>query len=309
MPRLTFDPTTPFTRAAALRAGVTDAMLRGPGFRRLYTGAHISSDVRVWPTTYIEAALLLHPPSAFASHFSAAVIHRLPVPDDHEVHISVFTKADRRRRDGIRHHTAVAEAAVTTHLGVRVSSPVQLFLELADTLSLVDLVVLGDAIVKRGLATTGDLRQASRAWTARGSELARRAADLLREGVDSPMESRLRMLIVLAGLPEPFVNFTLRRRDGSVMMRLDLSYPDLRIVIEYDGQQHRTNLDQWDTDIQRDEWFGEEEWRVVKVVARDIYRRPDRTIERVHRALESRHARNLPRTLSDEWRRYFPVRP
>lgn len=308
MPRPTFDPTTPFTRAAALRAGLTDAMLRGPGFRRLYTGVHLDSDVRVWPTTYIEAALLLHPPSAFASHFSAAVIHRLPVPDDHQVHISVFTKADRRRREGIRHHLAVAEAAVRTRLGLRVSSPVQLFLEMAGTLDLVDLVVLGDAIVKRGLATTDDLRQGSGAWTGRGSELAKRAAALVREGVDSPMESRLRMLIVLAGLPEPRVNFTLRRRDGSVMMRLDLSYPDLRIVIEYDGRQHRTDLDQWDTDIQRDEWFGEEQWRVVKVVARDIFRRPDRTIERVQRALRSRHAPDLPRTLSDEWRRFFPVR-
>ncbi len=304
-----FDPTRPFRRADALKAGLTDAMLRGPGFRRLYTGVHLRSDVQLWPTTYVEAALLLHPASAFASHMSAGVIHRLPVPDDHQVHISVFTKADRRRRDGIRHHLATAEAAVTTQVGLRASSPVQLFLELADRLGLVDLVVLGDAIVKRGLATPGDLREAAAAWTGRGHALAERAAGLVRAGVDSPMESRLRMLIVLAGLPEPVVNVTLRRRDGSVMMRLDLSYPDLRIVVEYDGQQHRTDLDQWDTDIARDEWFGEEQWRVVKVVARDVFRRPHRTIERVHAALRSRGAADLPLTPSDEWRRYFPVRP
>jgi hypothetical protein len=33
---------------------------------------------------------------------------------------------------------------------------------------------------------------------------------IARNGVDSPMESRLCMLLVLAGLPEPFVNHALR---------------------------------------------------------------------------------------------------
>lgn len=304
-----FDPRAPFTRAAARSAGITDAQLRGPGFRRLFTGVHIRSDVRVWPTTYIEAALLLHPPPAFASHHSAATVYDLPVPDDPEVHVSVFDRSDRRRREGIRPHVALADAAVTSHRGFRVSTPLQLFLEMACVLNLVDLVVLGDAMAKRRLVTLDGLRRAAAAWSGRGGERARRAAGLVRERVDSPMESRLRMLIVLAGLPEPVVNLTLRRTDGSVLMRLDLSYPDLRIVIEYDGQQHVLDPDQVDTDLGRDDWFGDERWRVVKVVARGIFRRPDLTVARVQKALAARNAPGLPRQLSDEWRAYFPVKP
>ena len=38
------------------------------------------------------------------------------------------------------------------------------------------------------------------------------------------MESRLRMLIVLAGLPEPDVNVIFRKPDSSWLMRLDLYY-------------------------------------------------------------------------------------
>ena len=304
-----FDPRVPFTRAAALRAGLTDSQLRGPGFRRLFTGVHIRSDVRVWPTTYIEAALLLHPPSAFASHHSAATVYDLPVPDEPEVHVSVFERSDRRRRAGIRPHVALGDAAVSSHRGFRVSTPVQLFLEMAPVLNLVDLVVLGDAMVKRGLAGVTALRDAAASWSGRGAERARRAAGLVRERVDSPMESRLRMLIVLAGLPEPVVNLELRRSDGSVRMRLDLSYPELRVVIEYDGQQHVLDPDQVDTDLERDAWFGDEQWLVVKVVARGIFRRPDRTLARIHRALASRDAPGLPRQLSDEWRAYFPVKP
>jgi hypothetical protein len=309
MPSRPFDSRRPFTRAAARRAGITDGMLRGPGFRRLYTGVHLRSDVRVWPTTYIEAALLLHPESAFASHSSAAELLRLPVPDDHLVHISVFEKADRRRREGIRPHLAVSDAAVTRQVGLRVSTPTQLFLEMGEYLNLVDLVVLGDAIVRRELSSVDELRKAAERWAGRRAGLVQRAAGRVRPGVDSPMESRLRMLIVLAGLPEPQVNRALLRRDGSVFMRLDLSYPELGIVIEYDGQQHVLDLDQVDTDLDRDDWFQDGRWHVVKVVARGIFRRPDRTLERVHHALLARNAPGLPRVLSDEWRAYFPVKP
>jgi len=303
------DTRRPFTRAAALAAGLTDTVLRGRGFRRLYRNVYLSSDVVLRPTIYIEAALLLHPPSAFASHHSAAQMYRLPVPDSHEVHVSVFAKADRRRRAGIRHHLSVSTAAVTTYLGNRLSTPVQLFLEMAAHGHLVDLVVLGDAMVRRGLVSLTALRAAAETSAMRGRDLACRAAGYVREGVDSAMESRLRMLLVLAGLPEPHVNHTILRRDGSVMLRLDLSYPGLRIVIEYDGQQHRDDPDQWERDISRSDWFDDEQWKVVKVISRGIYRRPDETIRRVYRALESRGCAELPRKLSDEWRGYFPVKP
>ena len=83
MPPTSFDSRRPFTRAAGRAAGITDAMLRGPRFRSLFRNVHIRSDVVVRPTLYIEAALLLHPVTAFASHHSAATLYGLPVPDQH----------------------------------------------------------------------------------------------------------------------------------------------------------------------------------------------------------------------------------
>jgi very-short-patch-repair endonuclease len=307
-PLTTLDTRSPFTRARALAAGITDAMLRGPAFRRLFRGVHIRSDVVLWPTVYAEAALLLHPASAFVSHHSAAEAYRLPVPDQHETHISVIDKADRRRRDGIRHHLASPDSDVSVHNGLRVSGPTQLFVEMGRWLNLVDLVVLGDAMVKRRLVSLAALREACDNSQIRGASAAARAAAYVREGVDSPMESRLRMLLVLAGLPEPEIDVRFLRRDGSVMLRLDLAYRDHKVGVEYDGRQHRDDLDQWDRDLDRGDWFEQAGWTVVKVVARGIYRRPDQTIERVRRALAARGA-DLPRLLSDEWRGYFPVKP
>lgn len=39
-----------------------------------------------------------------------------------------------------------------------------------------------------------------------------------------------------------------------------------------------------------------------------IYRRPDRTLERVVKALRERGCREIPTRLSDQWRPHFPVR-
>ena len=122
------------------------------------------------------------------------------------------------------------------------------------------------------------------------------------------METRLRMLIVLAGLPEPVVDHVIRWEDGPVRFRFDLSWPDRKVVVEYDGRQHREDLDQWDTDIARRDWMDEQGWAFVPVVARGIYRRPDETVARVTAAL-ARCGGRAPRPLSAEWQQHFPVRP
>ena len=66
----------------------------------------------------------------------------------------------------------------------------------------------------------------------------RRAAGLARKDVDSPTETRLRLLLVLAGPPEPTVNMILRARDGSWRRRYDLAYEEFWLIIKNDGRQH-----------------------------------------------------------------------
>ena len=144
----------------------------------------------------------------------------------------------------------------TERRGVPISAPAAVFLELA-TLhqDLLALVVLGDSLVRRTRISPETLVAAAAGWSGRGSRLARRAAGLVRKGVDSAMETRLRLLIVLAGLPEPTVNFIVRDQNGDWTLRSDLSYPGLKLIIEYDGDQHRQDPQQWSRDLRRREWL------------------------------------------------------
>ena len=299
----------PFTRAEAIAAGVSPSSLRGPNFRQIFRGVYIHSSVPPHPILRIQAALLIHPALAFASHLSAARVYDLPIPYTAEEHVSVFAEADRRRRPEIRNHIAAEGRSVNLWRGIRVSTPDELFVELASVVGLVDLVVAGDALVRRRLTTPDELELACARSGDRSALTARRAAAFVRKDVDSPMETRLRMLLVLAGLPEPDVNHKIFDEHGRLRFRLDLSYPDLKLIVEYDGQQHRDDLDQWEHDVDRREWFDRNGWMIGPVFSRGIFRRPDKTIERVRGALELRGCSRLPRVLSDGWRPHFPVRP
>jgi len=122
------------------------------------------------------------------------------------------------------------------------------------------------------------------------------------------MESRLRMLLVLAGLPEPEVNHKLRDAYGHVTRRFDLSYPRVRLIVEYDGRQHVEVRENWVSDLDRREELDDDEWRILVVTSEGIYRRPEVTVARVHRQLRVRGWRGLPARTSDAWRPFFPGR-
>jgi hypothetical protein len=306
LPDPTIDLTQPFLRSSALAAGVAPSVLRRSSYRRLFRGVYVAESTQVTPGVRARAALLLVDPGGFASHASAARVYGVPLPVLPDEHISVTDPALRRPRPGVRCHVC-REPDTRVVGGVRVSAPAQLFVELASMLSLVDLVVVGDELVRRGLTTTSELVDHCGRATGSGS-LARRAADLVRERVDSPMETRLRLLLVLAGLPEPEVNLTLRDVDGVPLRRYDLIYRQARTIVEYDGRQHTERVENWEDDLLRREAIDNDQWRILVVTSRGIYVDPARTIERVWRVLRSRQLPGVPTRPSDDWRRHFPGR-
>ena len=147
------------------------------------------------------------------------------------------------------------------------------------------------------------------AWHGRGGKLARRAARYVREGVDSAMETRLRLLLVLAELPVPEVNVILRHPDGSWWMRFDLCYPSLKLIIEYDGRHHADVRANWPSDIERREALERDGWRFVIVTAGGLYEAPLETLRRVRLALTERGGRVRSRRIPAEWHRLFTDRP
>ncbi|MER7608000.1 DUF559 domain-containing protein [Nocardioides sp. NPDC127503] len=297
-----FDPTRPFLRASAVATGIGKE-LRTPAYKRLLHGIYVSASVEVTPTLIAEAALLPFGEKAWASHATAARVLGLPIPALPGEHVTVVERQRRRGRKDVTCHLT-KKGWVQLVRGVRVSAPKQVFVELATTLTLVDLVVVGDHMVRKGMLELDDLRRFCADASGPGAALARTAAGYVRNGVDSPMETRLRLLIVLAGLPEPEVNLLV----GNELERrkYDLSYRRSKTIIEYDGRQHVERIEQWEADLERREAIDDDQWRILVFVAKDIYRSPGRTLERIHRVLLLSGEPGVPKSLSDAWQAHFP---
>lgn len=302
-----FDPREPFPRFRALEAGLPRATVDSPAFRRLLHGIIVDAQVPDSALLRVKAALACYFDDAFASHASAARVWRVPVQTRPGEHVTVSDDTHRLRRLGVTSHHR-PDAAVAVRHGVRVSVLTDLFVELADELSLVELVVAGDWMVRRHRVRIKDLRRTTSSATGHAGRLARQAVRYVRSGVDSPMETRLRMLIVLAGLPEPVVNMSVRDVDGEPVRRFDLSWPEVRVIVEYDGRHHVERIEQWESDLARREEIDDEGWRILVVVAAGIYTDPGRTVERVFRVLRARGLPDLPERPSEDWRPHFPGR-
>ncbi|WP_457208334.1 DUF559 domain-containing protein [Nocardioides sp. P5_C9_2] len=299
------DTTRPFPRWQGLRAGITRATLDGPSYQRVLHGVLVASGVPLTPRLRAQAALVCFFAHAFASHATAARVWGAPIPTLPGEHVTVPTAGERLRRDGVTCHVRTGAVAVV-HDGIRVSSLPDLFLEMAEQVPLVELVVLGDWMVRRKGVRPGQLVRAARSAPGVAGRLARQAASYVRRDVDSPMESRLRMLLVLAGLPEPRVNLTIRDVDGEPVRRFDLSWPEGKVIVEYDGRLHIEREAQWEADLARREEIDDHGWRILVVVSNGVHRDPGATVERVWRLLRSRGVPGVPTRPGQAWRAHFP---
>jgi len=89
---------------------------------------------------------------------------------------------------------------------------------------------------------------------------------------ESPMETRLRWLLVRAGLPAPDVQVDLHDPVGRFIARADLYYPAAKVVIEFDGANHRERLV---SDNRRQNLLSRAGFRILRFTAADIFMHPD----------------------------------
>jgi hypothetical protein len=279
----------PFTVAEARRLGVSADVLRGRRFRAPFRGVRVPADLPDDLTTLCRAASLILPDDARFCGPTAATLHAIPLPPRATatpLAVATSTRGLAIRGVAIRAETEPGRRCLKH--GLALSEPAWSWAELARSLDVEDLVVAGDHLLRRGLAGRAALHLVVEAWAGkRGVRRLDRALPLLDGGADSPMESRLRLLLVRGGLPNPCVNRDVVE-DGVWLARPDLSYPEQRIAIEYEGDQHRTDRRQWKSDKTRRRLLEDHGWLVIEVIDDDVYKTPVLTVARVRAALASR---------------------
>jgi hypothetical protein len=279
-----------FDTKHALALGVSPSRLRASDLDAPFTGIRATSRAE----TVAERCLHYLPrlrSGQFFSHSTAAVLLRVPLPRriEADARLHVSDRGKRPRTRGIVGHRSASTPIA--HVGeIPVTHPDWLLAELASELTVEELVVAGDALVrrKRSATTLDALRTTAARLDARGILRVRAALEHVRSGTDSPMETRLRLLITRAGLPEPVIGHTIRDVNGDFIGTPDLAYVEQRIAIEYEGAVHRDDPRVFAEDILRRELMQEADWYVIRVISDHVFRSPAWLAARISRILAQR---------------------
>ncbi|MFQ6171975.1 hypothetical protein ACK8HX_10235 [Oryzobacter sp. R7] len=212
----------------------------------------------------------------------------------------------RFRIRGVKPHRYRRRLEITKWHGLPITSPGQTFCDMARFLGLVDLVALGDSLVRKKRLSPEELVEYATGWEGQFRNEVVEAAGMVRAGVDSSPETALRLLMVLAGFPEPEVDIHVEDRDGSVRFRIELGYEEHLLAIEYDGRWHETTEQRAKDGARRGHLSSVEGWTFVVVTGDELFQEPEALLARrasVARALGI----PVPERLSDAWRRHFRV--
>ncbi|WP_374976732.1 endonuclease domain-containing protein [Microbacterium trichothecenolyticum] len=236
----------------------------------------------------------------FFSHITAAVILGIPLPyllvARSMLHVSVFRPRRLPRSAGVRGHEAKPSLVRTVRdarTGLLTATPATVWASLGRQLTdPYDLVAAGDAVVRTWrvdspLATLADLEAAVTAGRRVGVAAARLALPRVRTDSASRTESWLRLTLIDHGLPEPARNHEVSA-DGVYLGCVDLAYPDLKIAIEYEGEHHLLDPEQWARDIARYEALRAAGWVVVQITKAELFHEPAVAVQRVRAAIRRR---------------------
>ncbi|GAA3900356.1 hypothetical protein GCM10022382_04190 [Microbacterium invictum] len=263
-----------------------------------------------------QALATVAPPAWVFTHATAAVLWGLPMPLhllrlvlDGEPRaaipprgLDIATLDARRAPRGsgmCGHQLKSTMVSVRSRHGLRVADPAGVWAQLAPLLTIDELIAIGDAIVhiprrrgmKRGtsrdaLGTPAELAAALVAGRREGIGKLREALPRIRVGSASPGETRIRLAVVRAGLPEPDLDVDVVAADGTPIGYTELAYPRWRLLVEYEGDHHRVSRAQWNRDIEKHAACAAEGLTVIRLTSAHAYPSTGPAVRRIRDALQ-----------------------
>jgi very-short-patch-repair endonuclease len=287
-----------FRGTVAVAAGlVTPGQLRGPDYRRLFPDTYVRAEDRPDLALRSRAGYrYVEGRGVLAGYSAAELLGASCGPGDAPVEVLLLLGKQRDHPGLLVRRDRIAPGEIVEVDGVRLTSPLRTAYDLARGPDLVDAVVAVDALARvGGFAPDLLLHFAVRYRGSRGNSQVAEVLSHADRRAGSPMETRLRLLLVRAGLPRPEVQWAVQDERARTAVWLDLAYPAHRIGIEYDGEVH-AGPNAVLRDIGRHTALVDKGWRVYRYTKLDVLQRPELIVEQIRRALStgSRTARSTP---------------
>jgi very-short-patch-repair endonuclease len=186
--------------------------------------------------------------------------------------------------------TDIRAVDVTSESSVPTTTPARTTIDLAAVLSPTQLGRAVDRFASLGLASFEQMSQILDELGRKGKPGIVRLRRALEPRLgttgnsESDLESRLLEVIRLSGLPEAQVQHHptwLKHVKG----RVDLAYPDFKLVVEGDSREWHGDEYTFQADRERDNLAQLAGWKVLRFTWSDITRKPDYVVSSIRRAL------------------------
>jgi len=224
----------PFTLAEARRHGLTLESLKSKAWKRLGSELYCWSGGQEDPWRLLAAWGRLVPPKAIFAGKTAAWILGLDFEPANPVEIAVPTASTVRSRAGLNvRRCDIRSRDVRAVRGLRTTTLHRTLRDLSASWPATEALVAIDMSLHLRLTdATALLRYTDDAKGRPGASRLRSLTELAAPA-ESPMETRLRWLLLEAQLPRPEVQADLHDRESRFVGRADLYYPSARLVLEY----------------------------------------------------------------------------
>jgi len=275
----------PFLGSEAIASGALTRSQLCTRYVRLFRDVYVNRDAHVTAALRAKAGWLWAKRQGVVAGVSAAALHGSKwVEDTTTVEL---IHGNRHRLPGL--HTRgdrIEEDEITVVNGVPVTTPARTVLDLGCWYPTMSGVAAIDSLARATEFKAADVELLAQRYPGRrGIARARLAITLFDAGAQSPKETWLRLVLINAGLPRPQTQIPVRDESGTAIAYLDMGWEDVKVAVEYDGDQHRTDRYQYKWDVRRSEILHRLGWTVIRVVAGD---RPAEIVRRVKSALAGR---------------------
>lgn len=276
----------PFHLRDALAAGLTRHQLASQCWVRLFREVYVHRSVAITDRLRLDAIRLVAPPDAVATGLTAAWLHgvwtprsglAVPLQLGLPMHRGAFHLADGRGR-----RVVLAEGDVQELDGLPVTTPERTCFGLVAAANPTEAVVWADAFLAARIVTPDGLRRYADEHPRRPYvDRYRAAVARSRVGAASPMETRLRLVIVDGGLPEPdWLNKRLYDAKGRFLGEPDMGWNPPEFGVEYDGAYHE-EPQQRRADNRRENGLPVHGIPLLRYGRHDVYREPQRIVSEV----------------------------
>lgn len=270
----------PFLGWQAVRRGDISAHRLRSEYRAVYRNVYLPRQAKLTALTRARAAWLWSGGDATLTGLSAAAVLGTKWIDAERS--AELSRTNRHAPPGIVVHSYDLHPSETCRVnGIRITTPERTAFDIGRTLQQHRAIPILDALAHATNFKVADVAALADGKPGlRGVRRLRVALRLVDGGAESPQESRVRLLLVRAGLPAPETQIEFADEFGIARIRVDMGWREWKVAVEYDGIQHWSDKHQRSWDIDRIAMLEALGWAVVRVSA-EMLSRPSVIIERV----------------------------